>query len=1040
MASHLRLRSPIATLALLFFFFHWALGQAPEDTATEPALDPERAVASFRISEGLDWTSLLAEPTISQPLQATFDSRGRLWVVEYRQYPNPEGLKPLSRDRHWRIVYDSIPLPPGRGGVRGKDQISVHEDQDGDGNYESHRVFVEGLNIATAVVPDERGAWVLNPPYLLYYRDENQDLRADGDPEIHLSGFGLEDTHSVVNSLSFGPDGWLYAAQGSTVSAAIKPYGSTSAPMTSMGQAIWRYHPKTRTYEVFAEGGGNAFGVAFNDRGEVFSGHNGGDTRGFHYYQGGYYRKGFSKHGDLSNPHSYGYLNPMQHDPIPRFTHTMLFTESTALASQAPNSMLAVDPLHGKLIQTEIIATGSTYATKDVGDTVSSTDKWFRPVAISDGPDGAAYVCDWYDSVVAHIYAFEGKLDRDRGRVYRLGPEQGLEHEEPWNVDLAHGQGIDALEYLYHTLQHAYRWQRWQASRLIAMHPLKDSLRARLHLDLLSGSADTHPHRLELLWTAHACGWIPDTIPFVSEKDTRTDADNPWDPSSLLQSDDPNVRSWVVRLVCDDGVVSSDLAKAISSMAHSETDPSVLSQIACSAKRLPAPQAIGLLRSLATNKKVPEDSFLPMLAWWALEHHAVDHDVILNGLVRDEATWSSALARRVLYPNLVRRWSGMGTGESYRGVAEVFQRVGGLPEAVRDEMGKAAQESFEQAFSGRSLAGVPNEVIDAMVRLGQPSITLLVRRGDAKALDQAIDALQDRTRPDPLRSQLARLASELVHVRRHPGMMDALLAMARDSESKHGVRSSAFSALAGYDDERVAEGILAVWPSMPGELKPAAGAALASRAAWTKRWIEGCVDQRVSSEDMPPESIRAMRLHPDEALQSRLSEVYPAYATIDLAAANARSREMAEVILAGSGDPYHGKKVYRELCGRCHRLFDDGGAVGPELTGYQRDQMETLLRNIIAPSLEIREGYQMVRILTDDASVLSGFIESQSDDQILVRNIDGQLHTIERAMIESVQPQVLSLMPEGLLDKLDATGLRDLMAYLRSSQPLNDGS
>ena len=82
----------------------------------------------------------------------------------------------------------------------------------------------------------------------------------------------------------------------------------------------------------------------------------------------------------------------------------------------------------------------------------------------------------------------------------------------------------------------------------------------------------------------------------------------------------------------------------------------------------------------------------------------------------------------------------------------------------------------------------------------------------------------------------------------------------------------------------------------------------------------------------------------------------------------------------------------------------------------------------------------MVRVMTDDATVLSGFIESQTDDQVLLRNIDGQLHTLERESIESLQPQVLSLMPEGLLDKLQPTQLRDLMAYLRSSQPLNDGS
>jgi len=183
-----------------------------------------------------------------------------------------------------------------------------------------------------------------------------------------------------------------------------------------------------------------------------------------------------------------------------------------------------------------------------------------------------------------------------------------------------------------------------------------------------------------------------------------------------------------------------------------------------------------------------------------------------------------------------------------------------------------------------------------------------------------------------------------------------------------------------------------------------------------------------------------MRMHPDPEIISQLNKLYPEFASIDLAAANERSRALAKVTLEGNGDPYQGKKLYRELCGRCHHLFDDGGRVGPDLTGYQRDQLETLLRNIVAPSLEIREGYQMVRILSDEGQVLSGFVESEQPDQIVLRSIDGELHNLERTSIEQFQPQILSLMPEGLLDKLEDGQLRDLMAYLRSSQPLNDGS
>ena len=242
-------------LACLCLANHSSGTQQPEDQGQGPALSPLEVLSKFHLADGYSIQTVLSEPRISQPLSTAHDSHGRLWVVQYLQYPEPAGLRRLSRDNFWRTVYDSVPLPPGHGGVPGTDKITVHEDRDGDGTFETETTFIDGLNIATSVVPTGDGAWVLNPPYLLFYADRDGDLKADGAPDVHLEGFGLEDTHSVVNSLCMGPDGWLYAAQGSTVSGSVRRYGSKEMPTRSMGQAIWRYHPKTRQYEIFAEGG-----------------------------------------------------------------------------------------------------------------------------------------------------------------------------------------------------------------------------------------------------------------------------------------------------------------------------------------------------------------------------------------------------------------------------------------------------------------------------------------------------------------------------------------------------------------------------------------------------------------------------------------------------------------------------------------------------------------------------------------------------------------------------------------------------------------
>jgi len=1001
--------------------------QLPQDQAQGPALAPAEALSKFRLADSYSIETLLTEPAISQPLSTTHDSYGRLWVVQYLQYPEPAGLRRLSRDNFWRTVYDSVPLPPGHGGVSGADKITVHEDRDGDGTLETETTFVDGLNIATSVVPTAQGAWVLNPPYLLYYSDNDHDLKADGPPEVHLEGFGLEDTHSVVNSLCMGPDGWLYAAQGSTVSGSVRRYGSKEVPVRSMGQAIWRYHPITHIYEIYAEGGGNAFSVAFNDQGEIFSGHNGGDTRGFHYLQDAYYRKGFSKHGGLSNPNTFGYLDPMQHPPIQRFTHAMLITDGTAFEKSMPHSMLAVDPLHGKLIQTELSPIGSTFATKDIADTVASDDKWFRPVAIQDGPDGAAYVCDWYDFQVAHLYAHVGKLDRDHGRIYRLKPTQASA-ASTWNATLANGIDLKSLRYLAEQLKHPYRWQRWKARELLAQHPLKGELRKEIE----AGLEDGEQNALEALWTAHACGWIADTILAAGEDSISL---NLISLNKLLTNSYPAVRSWAIRLVCDDREVSKSVAAAIVKLAQSEQDVKVLCQIASSAKRLPSEDALALVSALLSRDLPEKDLSLPLMIWWAVEPHSGDIDRLLNTLPWDERFWASSIANQRVAPNLIEIWAKTNSPTSMAAISQVLKKIGKQPTAIRDLAAKHANDAFERAFIGRSLLGVPDEVINGLISLGQPSLALRLRRGDADAKSQAKELLLDAKQAMATRIQMVQLIGELHDVDALPN----LIKLATNANEVESVRSASFSAMTGFDLPVVPTTVLDVWPELSPALRAVGGSVLGARKSWTQAWVEQAISGKVDAKSMPMECVRAMRLHNDESLQSRIGSLYPGLVGPDLAQAQRDVTTLLERIGTLDGDPYRGKVQFKANCARCHKLYVEGGEIGPDLTGYQRDQLQTLVRNIIAPSLEIREGYQTVVVRMEDGSVLTGFIENQNDEQITLKAVDGRSHVLSKSELEQVLQQATSLMPEGMLSALTDQQISDLLAYLRSSQPLNDG-
>ena len=149
-------------------------GEGIDGAGTTPAPSPEESLRHFTVRDGLQMEVVASEPVIRQPLNLHFDERGRLWVVQYIQYPFPAGLKVVKYDKYLRAVFDKVPAPPPNH-VRGADKITILEDKDGDGRYESHKDFLAGLNIATSVAVGRGGVFVLNPPYLLFYPDRNQD-------------------------------------------------------------------------------------------------------------------------------------------------------------------------------------------------------------------------------------------------------------------------------------------------------------------------------------------------------------------------------------------------------------------------------------------------------------------------------------------------------------------------------------------------------------------------------------------------------------------------------------------------------------------------------------------------------------------------------------------------------------------------------------------------------------------------------------------------------------------------------------------------
>lgn len=962
---------------------------------------PRAALASFKVPDDLAIELVLAEPVVRQPVSISFDERGRLWVVQYLQYPYPAGLKMVSHDGVWRAVYDKVPPAPPHH-FRGKDKITIHEDTDGDGVFDRHKTFLDGLNIATSVARGRGGVWVLNPPYLLFYPDRNNDDIPDGDPEVRLQGFGLEDTHSVVNSLQWGPDGWLYAAQGSTVTGHVTRPGLDTGkePVHSMGQLIWRYHPETRRYEVFAEGGGNAFGVEIDAKGRIYSGHNGGDTRGFHYVQGGYYQKGFNKHGPLSNPYCYGYFPAMKHNRVPRFTHTFVIYEADALPERYRGMLFGVAPLLNHVVMSEVRPDGSSIQTHDIGLAVSTDDPWFRPVDIKLGPDGALYLADWYDRQINHYRNHEGQIEPGDGRIYRLRARKSASAAMP--VDLSRLSSAELVK----RLSDPNKWMRQTALRLLgdrkdrSVVPALKSLVAR----------ESGQLALEALWALNQVGGL--------------------DEATALQTLDhanSHARLWTARLLCDGSSVSPAVAAALARRAAIEPDVEVRSQLACSAKRLPALDAMPIVRALLARSEDARDIHLPLLLWWAIESKVGTDPEAVLALFNDRAVWDLPMVRATIEERLMRRFAAAGTRRDLADCARLLAMAPG-PDHI-----KRLMEGFEAAVAGRALTGLPSELTDALTRHGGQSVTLGLRQGKPDAISQALHELSDDRADRAKQLQILQVLGEV----RRPACVPVLLRLACHSPD-NALRSAALSALAPYDQPGIADEVIKSYANMSDDVQASAQNLLVTRRAWAIRFLDAMDARVIDPRGVAREIVEKLLFLGDNRVTALATKLFGSIKPSTSADLHAQIDRLAALIGAGSGVPKPGKQLFDRQCLRCHTLFGKGGKVGPDLTTYRRDDLDTMLLNIVNPGAVIREGYATQVVSLVDGRVLSGVVVEQDKNVVVLRGSDGKDVVVARADIDTMHQTSTSLMPEGLLQGLTDQQVRDLFAYLRSTQPLID--
>jgi putative membrane-bound dehydrogenase-like protein len=940
-----------------------------------PKLPPAESAAKMAPGREFAVDLLLHEPLIAQPFHLSFDERGRLWIAQTRQYPYPAGLRMVSRDKYYRSHYDKVPPPPPRHD-RGADVVSIHDLKTG-----VNKVFLDGLNMANAALRGAGGVWVMHTPYLLFYPDADGDDVPDGPPEVRLAGFGFEDTHSMANGLAWGPDGWLYGAQGSTVSCRVtRPPAPEVAAFD--GCMVWRYHPKSRAFEIFAEGGGNTFGLEFDAEGRLYSGHNGGATRGWHFVQGGFYQmQGVDpgKFGPPRNPYAFGELpNLKTADRVVRFTHFGAFGDGSALPSKSAGQLFGLDPLHNLITTSRRVPRGSTFETVDGEPALTTADVGFRPVHVANAPDGSLYVADMVEYYIAHGQHYQNQIDPTTGRVWRLrGKDAALETD----TNLA-AKTADELVAL---LGHPNKWHRMTAVRLLRERGVAPAERS------LAG-----------LWARG-----------------RADAVD-------LAHAQPAVRAWAVRLLGDEhglnrnlglgrhtgtGTLPAPLFEAMLALAKSEKDPEVLSQIASSARRFDPPQAFPLAAAVLSHDE--PDPYVQLLAWWVFEAHLPAASEAALAVFRDAAFWDEPMVFEHLLPRLARRFAVEGRRQDLLVCAKLFEAA---------PAGKHAGQllkGLEEAFRGRPMSGLPDELVGAIRKSGQAPLAFRVRQREPEAVAEALKKIADPKEG----LMFIRLFGEI----REPAAVPLLLAVQGDA------RRAAFAALSAYDDDAIGAKVAAELPSLQGELRTAALTLLASRAKWSSKLLDAVEAGRLKARDVPEDIVVRLRADPTAAERAGRLLAPPAPVPAEV---QKRIGEIEAVLKGGPGNPYAGEATFTARCAQCHKLFFKGGAVGPDLTSYQRDNLGTMLLSIVNPSAEIREGFQYYLVQTTDDRLLSGFFVDRDNQVTVLRALDGENVTLRAAEIRAIKPMGQSLMPAGLLDGLTDQQLRDFFAYLRITQPI----
>jgi len=970
-------------------------------------LPPDEAARQMTVPEGFSVQLAAGEPQVHQPIGFAIDPRGRLWVAEAYTYP--------------------IRAPEGEG----RDKIVILEDTDGDGTLDSRKVFCEGLNLVSGLEVGFGGVWVGAAPYLLFIPDADGDDAPDDEPQVLLDGFGYQDTHETLNAFIWGPDGWLYGCHGVFTHSRVGKPGTPDEQRTPLNAGVWRYHPTEHKFEVFAWGTSNPWGVDFNDHGQAFI------TACviphlFHVIQGARYQRQGGRHfsryvyDDIKtiadHAHYVGNIRDHAwwgHEPhIPSDTSqaggghahcgAMIYLGDNWPAEH--RNQIFFNNIHGNRVNNDLLErSGSGYVGRHGPDLLLANDRWFRGINLKYGPDGSVYLIDWYDRNACHRTNPE-IWDRSNGRIYRIrydGTSEPATEAGAVATSGATAHGTDPPRDLTKLTDrdlvalhsHANEWYVRTARRILQERGGSEAVHVELAARL-DGAPDV-PTKLRALWTLHATDGLDDALAL-----------------ELLESPHEYLRAWSIQLQLEDVAASDEFLKRLGELARDDESPVVRLYLAAALQRLRLEDRWMIATALVTHGEDAGDRNLPLMIWYGLEP-----------LVAADTPRALELARTSQIP-LIRQFILRRAATDNRLLNDVVRLL--------DEPGDAAAE---KSILDAMLGAFEGRVDIPMPPAWEPAYAKLSQSGDesVRALADRVAVLLGDKRIFPrMRALLA--DNEAALEKRREAL--EILVRGRDIEAAAPLRAAlhspalrgpAIRALAAYDDPQTATAILAVYKELNAEERADAIGTLVARPGFAHALLDAIEQANVARTDVHAYHVRQLARFDDARLVERLEQVWGRIreTSADKLAAITQYKSQLTPAAIQAADLGNGRRIFAKTCSSCHKLFGDGGTVGPDITGSNRANLDYILENVVDPSAVLGKDYRMTILVTVDGRVLSGLVLNETDSAVTLRTINDTL-VVPLSDIVERQLADQSLMPERLLDSLTPDETRDLIAYLGS--------